>query len=35
MGKIKRGAFTALGAAVWKAGSTVGWRYAKKKVDER
>ena len=35
MGKIKRGAFAALGGAVWKAGSRLGWRYAKQKLNGR
>ncbi len=35
MGKVRRGAFTALGWTAWKAGSKLGWRYAKGKVRER
>jgi hypothetical protein len=32
MGKGKRTAFSALGWAVWKTGSKVGWPYAVKKL---
>lgn len=35
MGKVKHGAFAAFGWAMWNAGSKLGWRYAKQKVQQR
>lgn len=35
MGKVKSGAFTALGWTVWKVGSKLGWQYAKNKLKEQ